>query len=156
MKPDRFTWIVIGAVVLLLIAAVVTVNRGSGTPSTPPAFRTDNTPESPIYNAFVAVERGEIYAARAYYSARVLEQTQRDGYDPFTSGYRGDNLSRQLRISAVDVDENNPDHAVVTVIVDNYATSGPFGSGNTWSDTRLIPVVREDGVWKIDAAEYFY
>ncbi len=155
LKPDKFTWIVIAIVVALLVAAVITVNR-SGVDTEPAlTYRTDDAPDTPVYNAFVATELGETFNARKQYSSTVLEQIKRDGYDPFSSGYRGGDMSRQLRIIAVDVDENDPNHGVVTVIEDNYSPSGPFGSGNTWSNRRVIPVVREEGVWKIDAAEYF-
>lgn len=154
-KPDRFTWIVLAVVVALLVAAVVTVNRGAPASSETLNYRADDAPETPVYNAFVATERGELYRAREQYTASVLEQMERDRYDPFSAGYRDGETSRQLRIISVAVDTENPDRALVTVIEDYYSPSGPFGSGNTWSNRRAIPVAREDGIWKIDAIEVF-
>lgn len=154
-KLDRFTWIVLVAVTALLIAAVVTVNRSASDTGDALAYRTVDAPETPVYNAFVATERGELYRAREQYTATVLEQMERDRFDPFTSGYRNSDTSRQLRIVAVEIDEADPNRALVTVIEDNYSPSGPFGSGNTWSNQRTIPVAREDDVWKIDAVELF-
>ena len=154
-KLDRFTWIVLAVVVILLIVAVVTVNRSASPTTGTPAYHTADAPETPVYNAFVATERGEHYRAREQYTAAVLEQMERDRFDPFAAGYRNSDTSRQLRIVAVEIDEADPNRALVTVIEDNYSPSGPFGSGNTWSNQRTIPVAREDGVWKIDAVELF-
>ena len=157
LKPDKFTWIVAAIVVLLLAAAVITVNRTNPSATTPLTYRTDNTPETPIYNAFVAGQNGEFFKAREQYSQGVLEQIKRDDYDPFINSYRDSNTTRQLRIVSVDIDASDPQRAVVTMVEDVFYSGGGFlGSGNTWSNRRTIPVVQEDGVWKIDAGEFFF
>ena len=158
VKPDKFTWIVLGVVIALLVAAVITVNRTGAGRETAPAYQTADQPDTPVVNAFIAMQAGDVFTAREQYSSRVLDEISKmDGYDPFTgSGRPTGDQSQRLRILATDVKADNPDQATVTFEVDTYASGGPFGSGNTWTSRRTVPVVREDGVWKLDGQEFFY
>jgi hypothetical protein len=154
MRLDKFSWFIVIAVVLLLIAAVVSVNL-SGRGDTL-EYVTEDAPTTPVQNAFVAVQRGEFSQAREQYSARVLEElSSSTGYDPF-SGVNMTNTARRLRILDVSISPSNPDRATVTYAIDTfYRNSGPFGSGSSWSREGIVEVVREGGVWKIDSSEYF-
>ncbi|HMN31247.1 MAG TPA: hypothetical protein PKE45_24055 [Caldilineaceae bacterium] len=157
LRIDRFTWIVIIVVLALLVAAVVTVSRRGQAPAAPLEYRTADAPETPIYNAFIAMQRGDISTAREQYSKRILDELKRSNYDPFSGrGYVDQQNARRLRIVDTQIDPNNPDNAVVTIVVDSYYPGGLFGGGNTSSQRRAIQVVREDGKWKIDTDEYFY
>ncbi len=51
LKLDRFTLIVIGVVVALIVAAIITVNRTSGSQSQA-AYLTEDSPAAAVYNAF--------------------------------------------------------------------------------------------------------
>ena len=62
--------------------------------------------------------------------------------------------ARRLRILEVDVDEEN-DRAYVRIAIDNFYQGGLFDSG-TSTYRRTIPLVREDGEWKIDTEDLFY
>ena len=158
IRPDKFTWIVLGLVVALLIAAVVTVNRtGAGT-DVAPAYRPADTPDAPVINAFLALQQGDAFTAREQYSARVLDEIGKmEGYDPLTgSGRAMGDQSQRLRILSTEVRADNPDQATGSFEIDTYSSGGPFGSGNTWTSRRTVPVVREDGAWKIDGQEFFY
>jgi hypothetical protein len=155
LRIDRFTWIVILIVVALLVAAVVTVSRRGQEPTAPPAYRSDDAADTPVYNAFVAIQRGDFATARAQYSKRVLE-SQKDNYDPFSGrGYVDERGSRRLRIIETQIDPNDPNKATVTIVIDSYYPGGLFGGGNTSSMRRTVQVVREDGKWKLDTDEYF-
>jgi hypothetical protein len=160
LKLDRFTWAVLGIVVLLLGAAIVTVNLSGGQGWGEPDYVDENTPSAPVRNAFVAFQRGDIGRARAQYTRDALEEADSErGYGPFRDEpfYHNDNVSRRLRIVNVEVDPQDPDRAYITVVQDNYSNSGLFGGGSTWSNRRTIEVVREeDGAWKIDSLEFFY
>ena len=57
MKIDKFTWAVIGVVVLLLVVAVVTVNVTGGAGVQAQDYLPLDTPEAPVYNAFLAFQR---------------------------------------------------------------------------------------------------
>ncbi len=156
LKLDRFTWIVTAIVALLLVAAVVTVNLSRGAGWGNDTYQTDNSPATPVYNAFVAFQKGDVIKARDQYSKSVLDEIQANkGYDPFYN--RVNNLNAQrLRILQVDTDPAHPDHAVVTFVEDNYSNQGLFNSGSSWSRRGNVEVVREAGVWKIDTQEFFY
>jgi len=157
LKIDKFTWIVILIVAALLVAAVITVNRTGGQDADNLTYRTDDTPLTPIHNAFVAFEQGDLSTARQQYSARLLASMEEDKeYNPFTSGgYVNAQNSRRLRILASQIDDTNPNRASVTIAMDNYSGGGFFGGSNTWSSQRVIALVREDNAWKIDTAEFF-
>ena len=159
MKIDKFTAVIIGIVLLLLIAAVVTVNlTGNGEPAGE-AYLTEDAPGTPVHNAFVALQKGDLFTAREQYSARVLDEESPDyAYGPLggTGTYETADSTRRLRILSVELDDTNPDQALVTFVQDTYRSDGPFGSGSSWSNQRTVEVVREDGVWKLNTPEFFY
>lgn len=156
IRIDRFTLAILAIVGLLIVAAVITVSQSSN--ATPDAYRTEDAPETPIYNAFLALKQGDIAMARTQYSAQVLKEAASDtGYGPlrgetFTYG----DSARRLRVTGVRPDPQDANRAYVTVAIDTYTTGGLFNSGDTWTSERTVEVIREDGVWKINAQEYFY
>lgn len=160
MKLDKFTWIVLIVVALLLIGSVITVmlNNGRGV-GTEPTYMEEDSPEAPVHNAFVAFQLGEITMARRQYSAQVLEEVDKQSpYGPLQQEtiYDERRTARRLRIVDVAVDADDPDVAYVTYVQDNYNNEGLFGGGSTWSTRRTVQVIREDGRWKLDAMEFFY
>lgn len=156
MKLDKFTWAVIGVVVLLLIAAVVTVNVTGGEGVQAREYLPQDTPEAPVYNAFLAFQRGDLTKAREQYSERVLGRYERDGYDPIAGRSTSTSSSQRLRILEVEPVSDDPDRALVTFVLDTYYQGGLFGSGSTSSRQGTVEVVREDGVWRINSDELFW
>lgn len=156
IRVDRFTVVILAIVGLLIVAAVFTVSRSGDV--APESYRTEDAPETPIYNAFLALKQGDIAMARAQYSAQVLEEAASDaGYGPLhgeTFSY-GD-AARRLRVTGVRPDPQDASRAYVTVAIDTYTTGGLFNSGDTWTSERTVEVIREDGAWKINAQEYFW
>ncbi|RIK35631.1 MAG: hypothetical protein DCC57_23170 [Chloroflexi bacterium] len=156
MKLDKFTWAVIAVIALLIVAAVVSVTRSSGAAVEETAYLEDNSPEAPVHNAFVALQRGDRTRARAQYSQAILDELDGEkGWDPF-SGTMGDRAARRLRIVSVQPDAEDADRALVSFVIDTYSRGGLFGAGSTWSREGTVEVVREEGVWKINAQEFFY
>ncbi|MEX1021080.1 MAG: hypothetical protein WDZ49_15570 [Litorilinea sp.] len=186
MKIDRFTWIVLAVVVIILIGAVVTVNLTDGEGLAVDTYLTADEPATPVYNAFVAFQNGDVQTARRQYTARVLEEDVQDrGFNPFIDRF-SERTARRLRIIEVAYDENDPEHAYVTAAIDTYQSSGLFGTGSTWTRRIVLDVVREPAdaetgtdaesdaesetgatgaeaspeagqeVWKVDTAEFFY
>lgn len=157
-KLDRFTLIVIGIVAVLIVAAVVTVNRTGGGTAATAAYLTEDAPATPVYNAFLAFQKGDRSKMREQYSQSVLEQVdENDQYGPLGKlSTIGDQPARRLRILSAEVESNDPNKANVTFEIDNYSSGGLFDAGNTWSSQRTVPLIREDNRWKIDVMEYFY
>jgi hypothetical protein len=155
LRLDKFTLVVLAVVGLLLLAAVVTVSRGSA-PSEQ-TYRAEDAPDTPVVNAFLALQQGDLAKAREQYTQAVLDRVDKDaGYGPLRGqGYYGD-TSRRLRIIETRLDPDDTDRAYVTAAVDNYSTGGLFNSGSTYSSERVVEVVREDGAWKVNVEEYFY
>lgn len=157
VRIDKFTWVVIVIVVALLVAAVFTVNRTTGDAATSVDYRTADEPATPVYNAFVAMQRGDSATAREQYSKRILAEQAKTTYDPFLSrGYIDNRNARRLRIVATQPDADNPNLALVTIVIDSYYPGGLFSSGSTSSMSRTLQVIREDNVWKLDTDEYFF
>ena len=155
LRLDKFTLVVLGVVALLLIAAVVMVGRN--TEPEQQAYQTDDKPATPVINAFLALQQGDLAMARKQYTQAVLDRDKDDpAYGPLHGQtYYGDS-SRRLRVVETRIDPDNADRAYVTAAVDTYSTGGLFNSGSTWTNERVVEVVREDGAWKINVEEFFY
>ncbi|MCC6457331.1 MAG: hypothetical protein IT328_20420 [Caldilineaceae bacterium] len=156
MKLDKFTWAVIGVVLLLLVGAVVTVNMTGGSGAETQEYLPLDTPEAPVYNAFLALQRGDYTQARAQYSQATLDQFAKDNYDPFAGRSTSPTSSQRLRILKSEPIADDPDRAIVTFVQDTYNQGGLFGSGSTWSREGTVEVVREDDGWKINTQEFFW
>lgn len=157
LRFDKFTWGVLLVVALLLIAAVVTVSRTNQQAAVPEEYRTADEPASPVWNAFLAMRRGDVVKAREQYSKRVLAEQKKNNYDPFTnSSYGDDQNAVRLRILETQFDPQDADLAFVTISIDRYYSGGPFEGGNTSSTRRTLEVIREDDRWKVDTDEYFF
>ena len=159
LRLDRFTIVVLLVVGALLVAAIFTVSRTNNSGSQA-AYVTEDAAETPVINAFLALQNGDIPKAREQYSAEVLarvDSTEGGSYGPLRGQYYGNtDANRRVRVLKVQVDEDDPNRAYVTVAIDSYSSGGLFNSGSTWSSERVIEVVREEGVWKLNSEEYFY
>jgi hypothetical protein len=157
IQIDRFTWVVILIVAALLAAAVVTVNLNNGQGTDTLTYRTADEPTTPVYNAYLALRKGDRNTARAQYSQRVLAEQTKNNYDPFVNlGYVNQDSPLRLRILEAEPDASDPNLVYVTIAVDRYYASGPFGGGNTSSTRRTLQVIREENGWKLDTDEYFF
>lgn len=156
LKLDKFTWSVVAIVVLLLVGAVITVNVTGGAGYGEPEYLAENSPQAAVYNAFVANQKQDSQALNQYFTKAVLDNYGKTNANnkPYSGpNFYVDPTPRRLRI--LDTKMQGTDKADVTFSVDRYNSGGPFGSGNTWSNTQVVPVVLEDGTWKIDT-ELFY
>jgi hypothetical protein len=161
VKIDKFTVIVIAIVLVLLIAAIVTVNRTDNREGVDTAeYISSDSPDAPVQNAFIALQKGDLFTAREQYAARIVDDENSEyAYGPLGGNggrYETGDTTRRLRILSVEIDDKNPDQALVTFVLDTYSNRGPFGTGSTWSNQRTVEVVREDGAWKINTPEFFY
>ncbi len=156
MKIDKFTWSVIGVVVLLLVGAVVTVNVTGGAGVQVQEYLPLDTPEAPVYNAFLALQRGDLTKAREQYSQQVVGELEKDGYDQLAGRTTSTTSSQRLRILKTEPIPDDPDRALVTFVQDTYNQGGLFGSGSTWSREGTVEVVRADDGWKINTQELFW
>lgn len=156
MKLDKFTWAVIGVVVLLLVAAVVTVNATGGAGIDTQEYLALDTPEAPLYNTFLALQRGDLTKAREQYSQEVLKELDDSNYDPFSGRSTTSTSSQRMRILKSEPASDDPDRVFVTYLLDSYNQGGLFGSGSTYSREGTVEVVREDDGWKINTQEFFW
>ncbi len=156
LRIDKFTWIVIGVVLLLVVAAIFTVNSTAGQNDAPASYRADDSPSTPVYNAIVAVQLGDVARARAEFTQETLDAIEKNGYDPIANAansYANNSSSQRTRI--LDVSDVIGDEASVTIAEDNFGGGGLFGR-STYTNQRIIRVVRENGQWKIAENSLFY
>lgn len=158
MKLDKFTWIVIGVVAALLVAAVVTVNVTGGVGTETQEYLPQDTPEAPVYNAFLALQRGDVTTARAQYNPDMLENMKKEqgGYDPLLNRGNMGNTKQRMRVTKVELVPDDENRAIVTATIDTYNDSGPFGAGSTWSREVTVEVVHQEDGWKLNSQEFFY
>ncbi|MGL4651772.1 MAG: hypothetical protein ACRC1H_20355 [Caldilineaceae bacterium] len=161
LKIDAFTWAVIAIVVLLVAAAVLTVNLADGSTADQRIQLPADSPGAPVVAALLAVQDGDVATARAQFTDEVLEQYKKNGYDPIANAASfaaNDQSSRRMRIVEVSqpqADQEAAEVAFVTIAEDNFSGGGLFGR-STWSNQRVLRVVRVDGDWKIDDTNLFY
>ncbi len=152
---DRFTWMVILIVILLIAGAVVLVNVGGARFLGPGEYLDQDSPTAAVHNLFVALLRQDSAKARAYLSARALEQINKQGlpFPDLPGIYLGDRTNVRVRI--LEVEQVEPDKAEVTVAIDHFSSGGFLGEGEVWTQTETLTVVREDGVWKVDLPSWY-
>lgn len=155
LRLDKFTLVVLAIVALLLVVAVLTVSRNPE--QEVQAYQTEDAPAAPVVNAFLALQNGDLAMARKQYTLEVLDRDEKDpAYGPLHGQSNYGDASRRLRIVETRMDPDSADRAYVTAAVDTYSTGGLFSSGSTWTNERVVEVVREDGAWKINVEEFFY
>ncbi len=154
IKMDRFTWAVVGLVVLLLVGAVLTLSLANDTTAPSAAdYLEEDSPSAAVYNAYVAFLNNDMSTARQYYSAGMLEEVDKDGTFKDRMYY---SRPENQRLRILNVEERGEDSALVSIAVDHYSGGGLFNSGSTWTDQQTVPVVREEDGWKIDSLIWFY
>ncbi|MEM7534607.1 MAG: hypothetical protein AAF639_20670 [Chloroflexota bacterium] len=156
LKIDTFTWAVIGIVLILMVAAVITVQRSDGNTTNTLTYIEDDTPAAPVQNAFVAFHQGDLLKAKEQFTTDVIEDAGKDSYGPFGGNRMLDERPRRLRIADVQQGADDADEAIVIFELDTYSGGGLFGGGDTWSYRSSVTVIREEGVWKINTPEFFY
>jgi len=151
---DRFSWIVIGVVGLLLLAAVGVATLGSDqSAAAEEVYLEQDTPEGVVHDAFVAFLHRDSARMKSYFSRRVQESFDRDSRWP-NIDYYPDAGSRRMRIEKVDM--QGEDRAAVTIVIDNYSPGGLFAQSNVWSSRQTLALVREDAGWKIDSEKFYF
>jgi hypothetical protein len=155
LKMDRFTWTILGAVIVLLVSAVATISftGGDGWRSQE-AYLTEDSPVSAVHNAYVAYLQGDPITARQYYARVVVEDDARkDIFNMRYGGYYVGDQNQRLRI--LDVEMLTENTALVSIAIDHYSSGGLFNGGSTWTQRHKLPLVYEDGNWKIATMIFF-
>ncbi len=154
LKIDRFTWGIILGVLLLIAGAVITVVTTGGRGWQSDDYLNEDTPGAVVHDAFLAFIRNEPDVAMSHYSKKVLDDDKNPPFRERFSYYDSGRPARRLRILDVDINEDE-DKAYVSLAIDNFYQGGLFDSG-TSTYRRTVPLVREDGAWKIDTAEFLH
>lgn len=154
IKIDRFTLAIIIGVLLLVVGAVITVLVTDGRGGQSADYLNEDTPEAVVHDAFLAFVRNDPEVAMGHYSRDVLDEEDKVNFRERFNYYDSGRSARRIRILNVDINDDG-DKAYVTLAIDNFHQGGLFDSG-TSTYRRTVPLVREDGAWKIDTADLFY
>jgi hypothetical protein len=140
-------YIGLGIAALVLVAASVVLLLGSRAATT---FEAD-TPEGVVQRHLAAYEDGDYDAAWAAFSSEVRAMMPLDEYRRAARdfGSYSDLGSRRILFDATELEG---DRARVSLTVEEYYESGPFGGGDMFRSSREIALVREAGEWRIDDA----
>lgn len=161
LKIDLFTWVVIAIVLALVVAAVITVNVTGGAAGVQTVQVDAASPAAPIVAAILAMQKGDAATARTYFTSEILEQYEKQGYDPIANSANfalNGEQARRIRIvtvSEAQTDSSGDEIAFVAISEDNFSGGGLFGQ-STWSSQRNLRVRRVDGEWKIDDTNFIY
>lgn len=147
-SPDRFLiGIVVGAIALVIIGVVVAVMGGRS-----PAPVDPNSPAGVVAAYVEATRTGDYDAADAKLSRAAIAQRDRDRTVRRPIGPASDsNVS-----IAVETTRQTDDSATARLTVTRfYGSPSLFGSNRSTSE-YLVPLVREDGAWRINQPIYEY
>jgi hypothetical protein len=140
-----FLAVVAGIIALLILTVGVVLVRGDR----PAASFGPGTPEAAVQAYLVAWDAGDDRAAWAAFSARTQAGTALDAYTEQAQLLRVKGLtpdaSRQVFIASATV---SGDSATVPVTVETTSVGGM--SVNRYRQTITVPLVRENGAWRID------
>lgn len=151
---DRFSWIVIGVVGVLLLAAVgVATLRPAQNETAQEVYLEEDTPEAVVHDMYVAFLKHDVVRMKGYFSQRVRENFEQNQRWPEIQ-YYPDTSSRRMRIVTVEI--QGQDRAMVTMDIDNYSPGGLFSSNNVWTNRQLLSLVREEDSWKIDSENFYF
>lgn len=142
-RPERSILIVGGLLVALVAVAIVLVLLIG------PASADDFPPDSPegtLQRYLRALSSGDYHTAEELLSENARKQLPPEGIP----GYYGSDLD-DARITIVRVDDQG-DRVVVYLTVQRFSGSGI--DFDRYSYEQRVPLVREDGVWKIDELIY--
>jgi len=142
--PGRGLWW-IGAGILAIGALSVVVVLMLG--NTEPTRFEAGTPERALQDYLAAYESGDYTAAYAFFSTRARSQATRQEYRDVAIGW-GYGFDAPDRRVLFDGRSGTGDQAVLALSVEEY--SGGLG-GNVYRSPRQVPMVRENGSWRIDA-----
>lgn len=155
---DRFSWIVIAVVGLLLLAAVgvAVVRPDQGAPAQE-VYLEEDTPEGVVHDAFVAFLRRDSERLKSYFSQRVRDSYDKENRWPAFEYYPGSG-SRRMRIERVEMLSDN--RATVSIAIDTYSPGGLFGQSNVWTNRQTVTLVREahgqEEHWRIDSENFYF
>ena len=143
---NRLGWMIAAGIGVLLLIAFGSLWMMRGTMQETEDYLNENTPAGVVHDAFIAQQRGDVDRLEGYLTHRARESI-RGGTIPLPP--RDTNIAVRLHISGVRQEE---DRAWVDVTVTHFSARGPFNRSE-WSSDYTVPLVREDGKWRID--QYF-
>ena len=144
---DRLTIGLLGLVCALFLTALVTtlVNRNSTGPEAEPTYRTENSPEAVVHNAYLALHRNEMDEYEKLITTELKEEL---GSEPgmLTHGYYPPS---PFGLKVVD---SEIEDGTATVTIATYRTDahGFLGLRRVHVDQWHVTVEQVDGQWKLD------
>ncbi|HAX25270.1 MAG TPA: hypothetical protein DCX80_09550, partial [Chloroflexi bacterium] len=140
-KPERFV-LIVGGGVLAIAALAVAVIVAIGGPKT--AEYDPASPEGVVQRYLEAARIGDDNAVRELLSERALRQLDADGiHDKYRPAPLEDNRLVTLQRTVV-----QGDHATVWLRIESPGGSGLSLDRYSW--TMPVPLVRENGNWRVD------
>lgn len=142
IRPERSILLIGGAVLALIVVAVVVV-LAFGSPSAEEFD--EGTPERALQDYFRALDARDSELAYSMLSEQAQTELTLREFTDQTSFFSND--VRDTRIRVVSSDVGN-ERATILLDIERIDHSGL--TIDRWSYERTVPLVREDGGWKLD------
>ncbi len=134
-------------VLVLVLLAFVTLLAARGVVQETDDYLNEDTPAGVVHDAFIARQRGDMERFKRYFTRRVWEESR---LDRFPSPPQPSDIVTRLQIRNVRVEG---DRAWVDITITRFQARSPL-SREEWSTNYTLPLVREDGQWRID--QFFF
>lgn len=149
-QPDRFLVGIVAGLIVLLIAAAISVLLLRQPAQELPA----DTPGGTVQRFYAALQKNDYTGAYAYLSDSMVNKPTQAEFTNYNTSYNagGYNYNNQQRIGIDNITLNGDDATVPVAITTYYNSGGPFGGSGDYTNTEVFSLHRDNGTWRITIA----
>jgi len=149
-QPDRFLIGIVAGLIVLLIAAAISVIFLRQPAQELPV----DTPGGTVQRFYAALQKGDYAGAYNYLSDSMANKPNLVEFINYNTSYypNGYHNSSQQRIRIDNITVNGDDATVPVAVTTYYDSGGPFGSSGDYTSTEVFSLHRDNGTWRITIA----
>ena len=149
-QPDRFLIGIVAGLIVLLIAAAVSVVLLRQPAQDLPA----DSPGGTVQRFYTALQKSDYAGAYSYLSDSMVKKPTLAEFTNYNTSYNagGYNYNDQQRIRIDNITLNGDDATVPVAVTTFYNSGGPFGSPGDYTSTEVFSLHRDNVTWRITIA----
>lgn len=149
-QPDRFLIGIVAGLIVLLIAAAISVIFLRQPAQDLPA----DSPGGTVQRFYTALQKSDYAGAYNYLSDSMSNKPNLVEFINYNTSYypNGYHNSDQQRIRIDNITVNGDDATVPVAVTTYYDSGGPFGSSGDYTSTEVFSLHRDNGTWLITIA----
>ncbi|MEP6776453.1 MAG: hypothetical protein ABJA50_12730 [Chloroflexota bacterium] len=146
-QPDRFLIGIVAGLILLLIAAAISVLFLRQPAQELPA----DTPGGTVQRFYIALQKNDYAGAYTYLSDSMVNKPTQAEFTNYNTSYNagGYNSNNQQGIRIDNITVNGDDATVPVAVTTYYNSGGPFGGSGDYTNTEVFSLHRDNGNWLI-------